>query len=201
MKALIILPSTKKLQTKLNNLWDGFDIHIYADNLSLDPIDDNFKIIGDLDSISYNTKQKYKNNIIHITDQKTTDCEKALEYCKSYPSITILGNKSTRSDHFLYNIGILKKFTNNKSINITNEHETMFFINKSTTFNTQKDQKIAIFSPFEKTFHVKTKGLKYNIDEQTMEYGKLDSPCNTAIAKKVNISFTKGSLLIIQTNS
>jgi thiamine pyrophosphokinase len=78
--------------------------------------------IGDLDSSQAISESSFKS--IRITDQETTDLEKALDYViDNYKPthITILGATGGRTDHLVNNLQILS--TINNDINITLKHD------------------------------------------------------------------------------
>ena len=70
-------------------------------------------ILGDLDSIKAELKQKYNSKIIQIERQSDTDLEKALKYCvnANIKEVIILGFNGLRDDHYLSNIFLGWKYS------------------------------------------------------------------------------------------
>ena len=69
-------------------------------------------VIGDLDSISAELRQKLAPMTVHVTEQETNDLNKAFRYCLSqgWTDIVILGATGKREDHTLGNISLLVDF-------------------------------------------------------------------------------------------
>ena len=69
-------------------------------------------VIGDLDSMPDELKERLGTLIVHVTEQETNDLNKAFRYCmeKGWTSIVILGATGRREDHTLGNISLLGDF-------------------------------------------------------------------------------------------
>lgn len=193
--ALIILPSEiKRAQSLLNEIWSDYNHHIYADNLCLKPQDDNFIIIGDMD-----TYKEKSNSIIKIDNQDTTDSEKAILWCKEHniEEVTILNTIRSRSDHFFYNISLLKKHNEDfKQIKLISDEEEIFIINKSIEITGNRNKLISFFPLFGDA-KVKTEGLKYDFDT-TMNFENFNSVSNEFEKEEVKIELLSGSLVCIK---
>ena len=194
MKALIILPATSFSPSMFRTLWQDSDVHVYADNLSLTPLDTNYIITGDGDS-NIGSLYQTSNKFILNSDQDTTDSEKALRYIlNNYPEvveINIIYTIFERSDHFLYNINLLNKYYNDKiRINIINKTEKKFLVNKTVAIKTQKNMKFAMFAMFGAIDSVSTTGLKWNLNKERIKMSVLDSVANvtkdTVIGVRLN---------------
>ena len=69
-------------------------------------------IIGDLDSIQKDVYDKYREIIVRVETQDTSDLEKALLWCNKYSikSVVILGASGLREDHLISNIFLLESY-------------------------------------------------------------------------------------------
>ncbi|MDN3508776.1 MAG: thiamine diphosphokinase [Candidatus Neptunochlamydia sp.] len=80
-------------------------------------------IVGDMDSFSPTHKENGK--VIHISDQYTTDFEKAMIFAKEKNLLPclVMGLSGGEVDHFLGNIQALLKHTENHSFFFLDEYE------------------------------------------------------------------------------
>jgi thiamine pyrophosphokinase len=69
-------------------------------------------IVGDMDSISSELKERFANRIFSSSEQETNDLTKAVDYCitKGYDELAILGATGLREDHTLGNISLLAEY-------------------------------------------------------------------------------------------
>ncbi|MFZ1321780.1 MAG: thiamine diphosphokinase [Ignavibacteria bacterium] len=159
-------------------------------------------IIGDLDSVSLKVLKYYKKlnkEIIKLSEQETTDFEKAINFCisKKIKKLNVFGAVSERPDHTLNNFSILKRYY--KSIDVTlysNEFE-ICFIDRYTDFKYKKNSTVSLM-PFPKAISIITEGLKYKLFEEDLILGKREGSLNVSNAEKVKISFRKGDLLLFK---
>lgn len=69
-------------------------------------------VVGDMDSISEELKQRFKDRLFPSEDQETNDLTKAVEFClsKGFDELAILGATGLREDHTLGNISLLSEY-------------------------------------------------------------------------------------------
>lgn len=161
-------------------------------------------IIGDLDSITPSTLAFYKNkkvSIKKVSNQNKNDLEKALDLAisKKFNKIIITGLTGKRFDHSLNNLSIMKKYNNKADIRVCEKDCEMMIINKSAEFSAKVGDIISLI-PLPKASGVKTEGLKYKLNNETLEFGKREGALNEAAQSFVNIKITKGNLLVIKRN-
>ncbi len=177
------------------------------------------KIVGDLDSIDNNVLEHYKNlgvDIIKLDKEKDhTDFEVALlgyvpnktgrfnekdikqenfENLKN-TDILVLGATGNRLDMTLSN---LKKLHNIPNITFISENfETIKYINKTTTFKNLKDKTFSII-PITDIEKLTLKGFKYPLNENNIS-NDLGLVSNIVISDEAIIEFEKGEMYIIHT--
>lgn len=157
-------------------------------------------IIGDLDSITEKTKRYFSSiPIIHLTDQYTTDLEKALNYlvAKGFASATIIGAMGERPDHTLSNFSILVKYHSKIALKFFDERCTVEVVRKKISFKTKVGQQISLV-PMGKCSGIVTKGLKYPLKNESLELGVREGSSNEATKTTVSITVKKGSLLLFK---
>lgn len=69
-------------------------------------------VVGDMDSISTELKERFSDRLFPSSDQETNDLTKAVDYClsKGYTELAILGATGLREDHTLGNIALLADY-------------------------------------------------------------------------------------------
>jgi len=159
-------------------------------------------IIGDFDSVSLEVLNYYKKTnteIFKISEQETTDFEKALNFCinKKIKKLTVFGAVSERPDHTLNNFSILKRFRRSIDVTLFSNEFEIYFIKSFTLFNYKINNTVSLI-PFPKAVSVITEGLKYKLYEEDLELGKREGSLNVSNAKKIKVSLKKGDLLIFK---
>ncbi|MEW5798439.1 MAG: thiamine diphosphokinase [Bacteroidota bacterium] len=157
-------------------------------------------IIGDLDSISDKTRHYFSTvPIIHLSDQNSTDLEKALEYLltNNYSGAAVVGATGDRPDHTLSNFSILLKYHKRLTLLYIDERCTIEVINKKVRFAAQIGQQISLV-PMGRCTGVLTAGLKYPLKRESLEPGVREGTSNEAVKTNVTISLQKGPLLLFK---
>lgn len=158
-------------------------------------------IIGDLDSISDDTKKYYsdKSKIIKIKRQNDTDVEKAIKYLikNHFDEVILLGATGDRLDHSICNLGIVLKFFHQINISILHDKSLLRAYNKNVELITQKDETISIYGFDDKT-KVTSRGLKYPLKNVSLPFGKKESTSNAAKSKKVQLEIFNGIIFVIR---
>ena len=155
--------------------------------------DNNYRIdaiIGDLDSIRPDIKDKYPNIIYQYPDQSENDLRKAIEFLISnnVKEASIIGATGKREDHTIGNIFSLSKFCSKINLKIFTETGCFFCINKDTEFKSFKGQQVSLFTLNDRT-RISTKGLKYNFNKNTIStifYGALNESIGETFHVKIN---------------
>lgn len=159
-------------------------------------------IIGDLDSakpatLKYFSKKKVL--IKKVYDQNKNDLEKAIIYAlsKKYKLINIIGLTGKRLDHTLNNISVLRKFHKKADIRFYENGFTGRIISKKTGLTCNIGDIVSLI-PLPKATGITTKGLKYPLKNESLEFGVRSGALNEASLTKVNISIRSGILLLHQ---
>ncbi len=158
-------------------------------------------ILGDLDSLDSATKAHFAaSKIIEITDQDSTDGEKAVQYCieKGFQSINLFGALGKRVDHTLYNLGLLKKF-DNQGVDLTfiSNDDIVFLMSATRTFTASPGTRISLLPVFGKVENVTTKGLAYALQNESLELGRHSSISNCFKKDTASVTLSSGRLLVV----
>ncbi|MCE2993867.1 MAG: thiamine diphosphokinase [Alphaproteobacteria bacterium] len=157
-------------------------------------------IIGDFDTIERNNIDTSILDAKHIkiTEQDSTDLEKGIEYALSLgaSSICIANAFGGRSDHSLYNISMLKKYSSKvETIYMTNGLEHIYYLcNTDLSLLGTIGGSVAII-PFPSAC-ISSQGLKYDMQDFAIKIGENASVSNSLRKEKALISISGDALVI-----
>jgi thiamine pyrophosphokinase len=159
-------------------------------------------IIGDMDSLSVDSFEYFRGQdveFIKIREQETTDFEKSLNYCRSIEikEVLVLGATSTRPDHSMNNFSVMKRFSGKMDVKMFTDEYEIFYAKKKTEFLYKKNETLSMMA-MPKAKGVSTKGLKYKLIEEDLEFGIREGTLNESVSKNISINFKSGTLLIFR---
>jgi len=157
-------------------------------------------ILGDLDSITPANLIYFKKKGVEvrkISEQDTTDFEKSLFYILEHNlnNIIVFGAVSSRPDHTLNNFSIMKRYYKILDIKMIDKEFEIFYIKKIISFESEVGKTVS-FMAMPTVKGITTKGLKYSLNNETLEFGVREGTLNKTSARRVNISFKSGHLLL-----
>jgi thiamine pyrophosphokinase len=203
MNTLVIingdLPEILHFEQGLNNA----DLILCADGGANRAIAKSIKpdfVIGDLDSIKPEFRsQLEETQLILRPSQYATDLEKTLHFAleKGAKAATIIGVGGGRLDHQICNLNIIEKFSNQLEIKIIDDTGTGRFIHSDYEFEGKIGQQVSLFA-FRKVEGLETEGLKYPIQNTSMEWAVNNGLSNEIVSNPVRISVEKGCLFIFK---
>ncbi len=123
------------------------------------------RVIGDLDSLSDEFKDRLADRIVFFDEQETNDLAKAFRTIeKDSNELVLLGTTGLRDDHALANISLLADFAKvHPNIHLETDYGSFRAIMQSGTFSSRPGQQISIFS-FDPNVPIVSKGLKYPLN-------------------------------------
>ncbi|MDR2423354.1 MAG: thiamine diphosphokinase [Prevotellaceae bacterium] len=155
-----------------------------------------FSIVGDMDSLPDNLKDRYKDRIFHDSEQENNDLTKAVQWCflRHIHPLIVLGATGLREDHTIANIALLSDY--NEYIDIIAVSDTGIFvpINCSKTFICRPQQQVSIFAITPDT-KITSSGLKYEITERRFTNWNQGS-LNETMSDTFKISIDAGRLIV-----
>ncbi len=158
-------------------------------------------IIGDFDSITGETMEYYldKSEIIRVTSQYNTDVEKALKWAikNKFTEAVLIGATGDRLDHTFCNLGIVIKFFDKIKINLIAELSILIPYTGNTEIVTIPGETISLYGINQKT-KIKTKGLKYSLDNEALPFGVRESTSNVAEGESVKLKIKGGIIFVIR---
>lgn len=153
-------------------------------------------VIGDLDSVSQNAKQKLSGRFHHVIDQDSNDLTKAvrLALSKNIDSVVILGASGKREDHTLGNMGLMFDYC--KELDVLMITDNGMFIPAATSLKleTVPGQQVSLFCNRYDAM-LSSKGLLYPLKEMQLKNWWMGT-LNQATGEEIEISFDQGEVLI-----
>jgi len=157
-----------------------------------------YAIVGDLDSLSDDSKRKYQNIIHHFSNQDTNDLTKAVDWCLAnrFNDITIVGATGERDDHMIGNIFLLPLYTKKMKVKMLTDYGSFTPITRSRNFESYIGQQVSIFSPQAETV-ITTANLRYELTNQKLEM-LWQGTLNESMGDSFRIDFEGNSLVVYQ---
>jgi thiamine pyrophosphokinase len=191
-------PPTKKL---MKRLLAGSPMFVCADGGANTAARYKLKpsaIVGDLDSISTQAMKALRKAEIHkVVNDYSTDLEKTLSWVidKGFHAITVAGATGGRLDHFIGNLSALVKFSGKASITFTDDTGEWIFIDRSKNLSLPVGTTVSLI-PVSRCDGIVTKGLRWNVNFESLELGVRDGTSNITVDSSVHISVAKGNLIL-----
>ena len=159
-------------------------------------------IIGDFDAVKATVLKYYKAkgvSIKKIRNQNTNDLEKALNLAlsKKLKKIFIIGATGKRLDHIINNLSVIKRYSLKADIKFYDKTFEIFFLNKSTEFEYRKSEVVSLLA-LPKASGIKTQGLKWKLNNGTLEFGNRQGALNIANSNYVKVKIGSGDLLVFR---
>ncbi|KAK3575759.1 hypothetical protein CHS0354_030091 [Potamilus streckersoni] len=182
---LIILNGQLPSRKIIERLWSLCDTKICADGAYDKLLATGFKelpdaVIGDGDSISTEFRQQLGSCFIEAWDQNKTDSEKCLEYAlaKGVKSVDIIGGDGLLNDHFLYNLSLMRRFSDRLSVSMQNDYDIIFYRSRPFSVQTGTGVRISLMPIYESVQIGQAEGLRYSVTGKTLSADGLMSISN-----------------------
>lgn len=202
--ALLILNGYQVEKKLLKFLWEKNDFHLctdgsynYVKKLGFTPE----LTLGDFDSIKLDPKNNKNNSFLKLTDQNTTDSEKALDYLQQQQikQVDIIGIVGSRLDHLLYNLRLLKIYNSFfTKLCYWSPSEVLELAKNKITIPAKVGTRISLFPFFDKVINLSSKGLKYEFKKNNLAFFELVSISNSIIKSPATLAWDSGYLAIFK---
>ena len=155
-------------------------------------------IIGDMDSISVDLKDKYADIIISMPDQAENDLRKAISWAEenNATKAAILGACGKRDDHSLANIFTFLQHPSKLDLTIYTNYGIFSVVKGEQKFDSFKGQQVSLFSA-DQNIEIASTYLKYNLNNKRLSnlyHGSLNESLNEVFT----ISISHGKILVYQ---
>jgi len=194
-------PSPDKYTHILNNAKciicaDGGANYAYRQNVKPD------WILGDLDSIEPEVWEYYRRQQVRIQklkSQMNNDLEKAIRKASrlGYRRLILIGFIGKRLDQTLTTFQVVKKYIRKARIILySSSYEIYPLVAGKYTFSIQPGDPVSIFG-FPRGYGITTTGLQWSLTNNHL-LGGSRGLSNSAINNRIEISFTRGYLLLLK---
>jgi thiamine pyrophosphokinase len=155
-------------------------------------------IVGDLDSISPELKQRFAAILFPDPDQETNDLTKAVRFClrNNWNEITVLGATGQREDHTLGNLSLLLDYAKSAQIQLLTDYGVFWPQHQSEEYESYCGQQVSFFSLSPATLFT-THNFVYPLKNQALTLwwkGTLNESC----AESFSIFIDRGEVLVFR---
>jgi len=168
-----------------------------ANNLEEVGMEPNY-ILGDIDSIDDDLKNKYKERIIKLPEQDENYLRKAILWAerKRTKKADILGATGMRDDHTVANIFTLLQYPSKIEMTMYTNHGIFSVVEDKRKFDSFTGQKISLFSTDPK-IEVTSNKLKYNLNNKVLT-NLYNGSLNESLGKSFSLRISHGKILVYQ---
>ena len=158
-------------------------------------------VVGDLDSLPPELKEKLAGKIVHYSEQESNDLSKAFRCCmeREWRNIVILGATGKREDHTLGNLSLLAEYAASvPQIRMVTDHGVFSIATGFCRYDCKPGQQISLIA-IDPGTEVTAKGLKYPLEELRL-YMWWQGTLNEALGDNFELQITPGCRLLVYHN-
>ena len=155
-------------------------------------------IMGDMDSISPDLKDKYSDIIISMSDQAENDLRKAISWAEenNVTKAAILGASGKRDDHSLANIFTLLQYPSKLDLTIYTNYGIFSVVKGEQKFDSFTGEQVSLFSA-DQNIKITSTYLKYNLNNNKLTNLYCGS-LNKSLNEVFTVSISHGQILVYQ---
>ncbi|MFV0506122.1 MAG: thiamine diphosphokinase [Bacteroidales bacterium] len=159
-----------------------------------------YAIVGDMDSLSPNLQEEYKDIVYKVSEQETNDMTKAFTWAlkNGFDDIVFMGISGKREDHFIANVALLCKYADENPTIRIEAHGSYgrFTALASGKYKLQvgKSKAISIFD-FKAKAKLWSQGLEYQLNGLTLNNLNAGT-LNKSILNEIELVVEGGNVLI-----
>ena len=168
-------------------------------------------VVGDMDSLSKKTAERFRDIAVKIDEQETNDQSKAfhyiLEHFPDVDTVHILGATGKREDHTIGNLSLLMEYAREMRrqdcgrtvfVDIVSDWSTAFAITDSCTLDVGEGRSVSIICP-DNSLNIKSEGLVWPTDNVVFD-NLWQTTLNRASADRISLTFSHPSIALIILN-
>jgi thiamine pyrophosphokinase len=155
-------------------------------------------VVGDLDSLSEELKQRFSPTLFHYPDQETNDLTKSVNFCieHHWKEITILGATGKREDHTLGNLSLLVDYGKIAQVQMLTDYGVFVPQTQTAVYESYHGQQVSIFSLTPPTLFT-TQNLVYPLQNRALT-SWWQGTLNEAADEFFSIAIDKGEILVFR---
>jgi len=153
-------------------------------------------IVGDMDSLSKNLAEKYRNRIFRDENQDTNDLTKAVSWCikRGYKDLVIVGGTGKREDHALGNISLLVEYARDVNVIMVTDTGILVPLLESTDISSFPGQQISVFA-IDAGMEISSRGLRYPLNGKKIVNWWI-ATLNEALEDSFTLEFKQGRVIV-----
>ena len=161
-------------------------------------------VVGDMDSLTKELKQKYSACLFPDAEQDSNDLTKSMRWVlREHPEvneIVILAATGLREDHTVGNLGLLMEYTRmfdlgERRVSMVSDYGTAFAITDSSDLHLGEGRRISLFSA-DNTLKITSEGLEWPTDEVVFD-AWWKATLNRTSAPIVSLHFNHPSAVLV----
>lgn len=129
-------------------------------------------IVGDLDSVSHETKERFADRAVKFFEQETNDLAKAFRFCKekNFAVSAVLGAAGAREDHLLGNLSrFAEAAADFPGCRLYTDSGFFLSFIREGSFDAPCGSQLSIFS-FDPAAKISSRGLKYPLNSLQLKW-------------------------------
>jgi thiamine pyrophosphokinase len=154
-------------------------------------------IVGDMDSISDDLAERFRDRLFKDENQETNDLTKAVNWCKErgYRDLVIIGATGRREDHTIGNISLLTEYIKN-GLSVAMVTDTGFFLPylNNAEVSSFPGQQVSVFCSDPGT-EITSKGLRYKLNNAKLKNWWF-ATLNETIGDHFELEVTGGPIIL-----
>ena len=161
-------------------------------------------IVGDLDSVSQELKERFASVLVHISEQDDNDQTKALRWVlENHPEVSevvFLGATGLREDHTIGNLGQLMDYPRDfdlgdRKLSMVSDYGTAFVVTDSSDLHLGEGRRISLFAA-DNSLRITSEGLEWPLDHVVFD-AWWKATLNRTSAPIVSLHFNHPSSLLV----
>lgn len=158
-------------------------------------------VVGDLDSIEPSVRAQIPaERLVQVdADNTGSDVQKVLRYAvqMGVRAATLVGFTGGRSDHWLWNLSMLKAFAASIALRVIDDYCEVRLVSGALRLRAAVGQKISLTPLGGPVEGIETRGLRFALRGESLELGVRDGISNEVIDNPVEIRVERGDLLVV----
>jgi thiamine pyrophosphokinase len=145
-------------------------------------------------------EEQYPIEIVHTPDQDKTDLEKAFDYLinRGFPAVNVVWATGKRADHTITNITNIVRFRDTLKIVLLDDYSKIFLLPNTYEKWYPAGTPISLI-PVGKVDGIKTKNLKYSLDNESLTIGYRTGSSNEVLEDgMMKVTYKSGDLLMME---
>ena len=182
--------------------FDSYDLIVAVDGAFQTAVNKKIPfnlITGDFDSIQDLKNTSTSIERIHTPDQNFTDFHKCLKELvkRGVNQVDVYGASGLEQDHYLGNLSTAYHWSNELNLVFHDDYGISFFLEKDKQYKFHDClNKTISLVPFLDAGGITTKGLKYPLKQESLNFFKRIGTRNVAISEEIHIHYTQGILFL-----